>query len=51
MFTQTDIGQTTFLGKQCLLTIPITTYGIGVTSMEYKWIAAGEYNHLRLQER
>ena len=46
VFTQKDFEPTTFLGKQCLLTIPLTTYGIGTTSMEYKWKAAGKFLQL-----
>ena len=46
VFTQKDFEPTTFLGKQCLLTIPLTTYGIGTTSMEYKWKAAGKFLNL-----
>ena len=43
VFTEKDFEPTTFLGKQCLLTIPLTTYGIGTTSMEYKWKEAGKF--------
>ena len=46
VFTQNDFEPTTFLGKQCLLKIPLTTYGIGTTSMEYKWKAAGKFLQL-----
>ena len=46
VFTQNHFEPTTFLGKQCLLTIPLTTYGIGTTSMDYKWKAAGKFLQL-----
>ena len=42
IFTEKDFEMETFCDQKCLLKIPLSTHGIGTTSMEYKWKVGGK---------